>query len=478
MWNSNKPAPIKLRHLKYVSSLTSTFDKAFRRTMEKALRPCIKTIKNVKVSSTHSIKTIILLNRYLSDLKSFSLELRDIEAIESLRNLRKTETLKISFRTADREVNKICEEENYFKRIAMKKLIFEAPKVTPEEIMKIAKLIPKSARLHFELEELSPGIGLKSFKDKLTRKIHGIRLKQPSNNSVDWLAQNTGSLMENLTHLHLGKEESIKKYELNQETNYTLFSKLGELKGLKSLKLNLKLTFRFAIVDEAMQFFKLFTLPVGLETLSLRLEGIVMKGRAAMKSDDFGWIFEQLGNLKELKALKLYFYVNTFCPKFWKDFVSQFPKGLPKLEILDAEVRMLNSETFIKPEGVFEWAHSHPMLRSVRLDIPFPDVFQEIFIEKIRCLERFSVSVAHLKTELKSIKFLANMEGLKYLNLKILKSNDFGKTLEIVNKYLSAIENLKGMKLKFVEAPSLWLYYSQPRSKKGRIFSVGINSWN
>jgi len=489
IWNTdsslNKPIPRNFKHLKYVSFLKSNFYKPLKDKIERTLLHSIKTIKHVQVSSTYnySIRTLFLANKYFSNLKSYSLRYSQAKVLQSLKTLRRTETLRIS----SLNLGEIFKEGRNLKRIAVKKIVLEESKTNSLEMMKIAKLVPKSTRLHFELEELLQEADANEIKTKLTEKIGGIRLKQLSNNSLNSIAQ-IAEYWKNLTHLSLGKLDRRSGIcKLNHDTNSRFFSKLGELTKLRSLKMDLNLT-QFYISERPIELIKLLTLPIGLETLSLGLEGIVMKGKSALTRDDLSKVFDQIGRMKELKTLKLDFYMHYFCQELWEDFVSLFPKGLQKLEALSTEFGIWKSKGLIKIENVFGWVHSHPMLRSVRLDLSLLDSFEleskKIFDYKIRFLESFYVNIAHRKTEMREpfenlVEFLANHEGLKRLTLRVFKSDDFPKTLQILNKYLGAVKNLEDLRLEFVISDGTVLENFaclKPLMKKIKTFSLSVEN--
>jgi len=491
MPSTNQPIPRNLKHLKYVSFLKSTFDEALEGKIGKVLLPWFKTLKNVQVLNAHySIKTLILANKYFSDLKSYSLKSAHAKILQSLKTMRKTETLKISSLIKGTEV---CQEGKNLRRIAMKKMVLDLSETNLGEMMKIAKLMPKSTRLHFNLSALSSERHVNPYQAKLTERVDGIRLKQLSNSSLNSITQSTEYFMKSLTHLHLGKyspgNARIGVGKLNLETTSIFFSKLGEFSKLRSLQMDLNLVL-FYTTCGTIEILKLLTLPVGLETLSLGFEEILTKGRSALVGEDFHQIFDQIRKMKELKALKFHFYMHHFCQKLWEDFVRLFPQCLPKLEILSAEVRAFDLEVLIIPENVFEWVHSHPMLRSVRLDMPLLNLFgldcQKAFDFRIKSLESLYINIAHRKTEMREsfeglVRFLADHEGLKRLTLRVFKSDDFPKTLVILNKYLGAMENLKDLRLELVISDGTELEKIsclKPLMKKIKSFSLVIEKRN
>jgi len=465
----------------------------------------MKTVQHVEVMSTfYSIKTLILANRYFSELKSYRLQLTSAEVLESFKTLRKTKILRISFQKRmsrmgqateqKSEINKICEEGEYLRRIGMKTLVLDVPNTIPSEMMEIAKLIPRSANVYFELVGLRKEGKINEEQAKLAEKVQGIKLKHLWNESIESMSQSV-DFLKNLTHLHLGKDyapggRDDDLFLLDRETNLSLFSKLRDLQRLKSLKVNMRLTGYYARRNEAFEFLDVLNFPAGLEVLSLGFENIDPTGRQAFMGRDFAKVFEQIGNLKELRALRLSFYIHPFCQRFWKDFVSLFPRGLPKLEILSTEVRRFDKTYNIYPDRVFEWVHSHPMLRNVRLDIPLLSCFEmdnkKMLDFKIKSLENLSVNIAREKMEQREafddlIKFWTEHEGLKCLALRITRYFNLAETFEILNKYLSALENLEDLKLEFeihYEMDLEQLACLKPLMKKFRSFSLGMEIRN
>jgi len=238
-----------------------------------------------------------------------------------------------------------------------------------------------------------------------------------------------------------------------------LFSKLEEFKGLKSLKLNVKFGDQY-FPGEALKFFKEIKLPVGLEVLELDLAGIEIKEESCLKVADFKWIFWQIEQMKELKALKLYFGMNSADKKSINDFVSLLPRELPKLEVLFTYIRVKEQENIIHTNRAFEWAQSHPIVRNVQLDLPLLNYVEiekkKPFDYEMKHLESLGLSISHEEVVIKDyfedfLVFLTRQVGLKRLNLRVETSYNYAKTMELINKYLQYLPKLGNLKIEFME---------------------------
>jgi len=487
-----RPMTRSLKHIKYASSIKSSFSKTEKNRTVDSLRPCIKTAKHIQILGVnHSFNAVTLANRNFSDLKSYSIQFLWKETLECFAKLRKAETIRITFQKMIMgpvmdPAQQIIEERHHLKRIVMKNLILEIPKASPKEMMELAGSIPKSANLHFELESLPLTFRVNEYEEELCKKIKSIKLRSLTNSYLNSMVSSAGFL-RNLTHLHLGKSSSVGVLELNQHSNYSLFSKLDEFKGLKSLKLNLRFggeTFPAL----ALQFFKQIKLPVGLEVFSLDLDGIEMKEGSSLKLADFKWIVWQIEQMEELKALRLNFGMSSVDKKSLNDFVSMLPKGLPKLEVLFTDIKVKEGEIYVHTDKVFEWVQSHPIVRNVQLDIPLINYFEmekkKTFDYEMKHLGSLGLSISHEKVVVKDyfedfLVFLAKQEGLKCLNLRMQKSWNYVKTMEMMNKYLGAMAKLEDLRIEFKEHEGREfeeVFCLKPLIKKVRWFSLVVHS--
>jgi len=352
-------------------------------------------------------------------------------------------------------VGEICNEEESFKNIRVRNVIMGIPKASPSEMMRLAKMIPKQAHLHLELESLPLTFKIHEFKEELAQKIKSIRLRSLTNSYLKSMIESV-DFLKNLSQLRLGNDNSVGVFELNPHTNYDLFSRLKDFKALKSLNLNLKLFDPFC--TQSLEFFQKVKLPLGLLVFSLGITGIPLGATRGVKVQDFQNLFGQIEKMKKLISLKLAFSFIGTDKNALNEFVSTLPRGLQKLKGLFIDVKA--GETLVHTDRVFDWARTHSQLENFEMDIPlinYLEVEKKVtFDYNMENLKRLNMSISHESVTIRDffedfLVFLSRQKKLKILTLKIKSSNKYRKTIEKLNKYLGNMPMLKHLNLEFKE---------------------------
>jgi len=448
-----------IKHLKYVSNINSSFNKPFRNKSIELLPPCLKTVKHVKIVGIYySNQAISRANRRFKNLKSYTLQFLFKKTLQTFKTLREVETLKLIYQKMTMGpvldvVGEICHEEETFKNIRMKKLLLEIPKTSPSEMMRLARMIPKSTQLHLELESLPLTFKIDGFDEELAQKIRSIRLRSLTNSYLKSLIESV-DFLKNLNHLRLGKNSSVGVFELNPHTNYDLFSRLKDFKALRSLNLNLKLFEPFC--TQSLEFFQKVKLPLGLLTFSLSIAGIPLGATRGIKVQDLQNLFGQIEKMKKLTSLRLAFGFAGTDKNALNEFVSALPRGLQKMKSLFVDIK--SGESMVHTDRVFEWARTHSHLEDFEMDIPlinYLEVEKKItFDYNMENLKRLSMSISHESVTMRDffddfLVFLSRQKKLKILTLKIKHSHKYRKTIEKLNKYLGNMQMLKYLNLEF-----------------------------